>query len=348
MRSHPWARTWSRFLLSTVLIGTAWPVLGTERCVPAAPEMPLADTMTTARIEVGRKLFFDRRFSSDGRISCSDCHQPDRAFTDGRERSLGVDDLVGMRNTPTLLNVGYYGTLFWDGRSDSLEDQARYPVTHPKEMNMRRLEVVRLVSEDSEYRAAFSRAFAEQAISFDLVSIALAAFQRTLVAWASPFDHFYFCDQRDALSDSAQRGWQLFQGKGDCISCHRFDDDHLYFTDFGMHNTGIGWDTEAVPDLGRYLVTRDKLDRGRFRTPTLRQIAQTAPYMHDGRFSTLAEVLEHYAGGGYPNRYLDSQLGKIKLSVQDRIDLVAFLESLSGVLTTAPNGVAGTESGVEP
>lgn len=300
------------------------------------PPVPADNALTPAKVELGRRLFFDRRLSSDGTVACASCHRPERAFADDRPLSLGVRGQEGDRNAPSLLNAAYVPKLFWDGRSPDLEDQVRYPLTHPKEMDMKRQEAEAVVRADATYPPAFARAFGDPEVTFERISQALASFQRILVSGDSPFDRFILLGQEQALSPAARRGWDLFRGKAGCIRCHRYDSGHPFFTDFDFHNTGVGWDREELPDLGRYRVTHDKADRGLLRTPSLRTAALAPPYMHDGSFATLAEVVAYYAQGGIPNRYLDERIMPLDLSAGEQGDLVAFLESLSGEVPPVP------------
>ena len=295
---------------------------------PPVP-VPTEDLPTPAKIALGESLFHDARLSSNGAVSCSSCHVPERAFCDGLPVAVGVNGAAGTLNTPTLLNSAYLSQFFWDGRTASLEDQVLYPITHPREMNMTKSKVIELLRADPAYRVRFEAAFGEQPITFPLVGRAIAAYERTLISGDSAFDRYYFNGDVTGMSAAAVRGWQLFRGRAGCISCHVFRDDRPFFADGEFHNMGIGWNRD-FPDLGRYHVTREPDDRGRFRTPSLRNVARTAPYMHDGRFATLEEVIAHYARGGIPNPYLDSRLRPIVLSDGERHELVEFLRSLNG------------------
>lgn len=324
-----------RGLAATSLLWVAGAALGAGGLVveppPGLPPVPVPahNPMTEAKVELGRRLFFDRKLSSDGTISCADCHRPDRAYADTVVLSQGVRGQLSPRNTPSLVNVAYRRQLMWDGRANSLEAQARYPLTHPREMAMTRARVEAVVRADAEYPQLFDAAFGTPRIDFDRVSWALASYQRTLVAADSPFDQYFFEGEATALTPAARRGWALFQGKAGCIRCHRFTAQAPFFSDGAYHNTGITWDRVELPDLGRYRHTRERDDKGRFRTPSLRNVALTAPYMHDGRFATLDDVVEFYVAGGIPNRFLDPLLEPLALTEEERRDLVRFLESLT-------------------
>lgn len=297
--------------------------------LPPVP-VPADNPGTPQKVALGRKLFFEPRLSSTGKVSCATCHVPEKAFCDQKPVSAGIDDLQGAINAPTVLNAAYAPHLFWDGREGTLEQQILYPITHPREMNMTKTRVVALLNADAEYRAVFHEAFGTEAITFAQIGQAIASFERTLLSGDSPFDRFYFAKDEKALGESARRGWDLFRGRAGCVRCHAFRDDSPFFTDYEFHNSGIGWD-HPKPELGRYTVTREPQDRGRFRTPSLRNVALTAPYMHDGRFATLGDVLAHYQRGGIANPYLDERIRPpLALTEAERADLIAFLQSLTG------------------
>jgi cytochrome c peroxidase len=286
------------------------------------------DRDTPAAIALGRALFFDARLSSDGTISCASCHRPDRAFTSDAAISPGVEGRLGTRNAPTILNAAYAPVLFWDGRATTLEEQIRYPIVHPKEMNMTMAAVVKLVTGDATYSDMFRQAFGEQPPTFALVSQALASFERTIISGDTPFDRFYFAADTAALSEAARRGWELFRGRLGCVRCHSVDATNPWFTDWSYHNIGVGLDA-ITPDLGRYAVTRQAVDKGRFRTPSLRHVSLTSPYMHDGSLKTLRAVLDFYERGGLENPFLDEQIKPLPMSDDDKEDVIRFLHSLA-------------------
>jgi cytochrome c peroxidase len=320
--------------------------------------VPRNNQMTPAKIELGRNLFFDARLSVDGRISCASCHDPKLAFTDGRVVAEGVEGRRGPRNSPSLLNAMFNTGQFWDGRADTLEDQAVQPLVNPLEMgNNSYDEVVNRLRAIPEYRAGFQSVFGSE-VKIELVGRALAAYERTLVSGDAPLDRFITGDQ-DAISDAARRGFALFRGKARCSRCHTFSDALPFFTDFNYHNTGVAMNhpnfdkisrqayaaidadkgrevidalakQEGGQELGRVLITYQVFDIGSYRTPSLRNIALTAPYFHDGSAKTLADVVKFYNEGGRQNINREWDLDAIALAEDEKRDLVAFLESLTG------------------
>ena len=320
--------------------------------------IPPDNPQTPEKIELGEKLFHDTRFSADGRISCASCHQPERAFTDGRAVARGLRDQAGTRNTPTLLNIAYAASLFWDGRRARPEDQAQDPFVNPLEHGLSDHEaILRKIRGDRQYLTAFRQAFGIDAadITFTQVTQALASFERSLLAGDSPFDRYYYGGDTQALSASAVRGLEIFRGKGRCQSCHTIGAEGAIFSDNQYHRLGIGHDRLAptlgqiakqvagaspseldrliigrpeVAALGRFVVTRNPADIGRFRTPSLRNVALTAPYMHDGSVATLEAAVEleiYYRG-------IEAQRPLI-LSAEEKAALVDFLKSLTGILS---------------
>ena len=281
--------------------------------------VPTDNPLTTARVELGRRLFFDPELSADRSMSCSSCHQPDLYFTDGRARPVGIDGSGGTRNVPSLLNSAYGRAFFWDGRATSLEDQALQPIEGELGLSMTRL-IARL-RESPAYRTAFHRAFGAPP-SPDRIARALASYLRTLRSGDAPVDRFLHGDT-EALSEEARRGFRLFVGRANCGVCHLAP----LFTDHGFHNTGVSWGSD---DLGRMAVTGEEADRGAFKTPSLRNVALTAPYMHDGSIATLEEVIEHYDRGGTANPALDKEIAPLGLTAAEKRELVAFLEALTG------------------
>ncbi|MGH9842845.1 MAG: cytochrome-c peroxidase, partial [Blastocatellia bacterium] len=318
--------------------------------------VPRNNPQSDSKIELGRRLFFDARLSADGTVSCATCHKPELAFTDGKAVAEGIAGRLGPRNSPTLLNALFYPGQFWDGRADSLEDQAIQPLTNPLEMGNPSYEAVvarlRLIP---EYHDAFERVF-NKPITIDLVGKAISAFERTLVSGDSPLDRFVAGDQ-DAISEAAKRGFAVFRGKARCSRCHTFSDAMPLFSDFNYHNTGVAANhprfeklarqvfevaetdrakamidrlatEEGGPELGRILISYQILDLGSFRTPSLRNIALTAPYFHDGSARTLADVVKFYNQGGRQNINREWDLNPLALTDEEQYDLVAFLESL--------------------
>jgi len=285
--------------------------LGLDAYRPIPEDNPL----TPAKIALGRKLFFDRRLSRDQSLSCSTCHQPRRSFTDGRPVAVGIEGRTGARNVPTLINRVYGKSHFLDGRAESLERQAIEPIQNPKEMDMTLEEVVARLRRDRRTSNITSEELAR----------ALASYVRTILSGNAPIDR-YMNGEREALSEEARRGLNLFRGKANCTACHVGPN----FSDEGFHNSGVAWRDGQWLDPGRFVVTGKEADRGAFKTPTLREIARTAPYMHNGSLATLEEVIEFYNRGGNRNPYLDPELRPLNLSAEEKAALLAFLQSLSG------------------
>ena len=360
---------WILFLVLTVG-GVLLVYRGTEKRAPAVPvgatlqvahplglppvPIPPDNPPTTATIELGRQLYYDPVLSVDNSVSCATCHHPDYGFADGKSFSSGVRAQKGTRNSPTVLNTAYFNTLFWDGRAATLEEQAAGPVQNPVEMGHTLKGVENKLMRYPTYRAAFAKAFASGHITFDMVAKAIASFERTVVSGNSPFDRYYYGHEENALSESAKRGLLVFTraDKGNCAACHEIGNDYALFTDNKFHNVGVGVHNEQPTDLGRYAVTKNDADRGAFRTPTLRNIARTGPYMHNGGLNTLKEVVDFYIGAGNSNSYLDKRIKPLDfLTGQERADLVAFLESLTGETPAnvgEPQNRAGSSQLVSP
>jgi len=282
--------------------------------------VPEDNGLTRERVALGRRLFFDQRLSADRSIACASCHRPERAFSDSLPKAIGVYGRVGRRNAPALVNLAYAQSLFWDGRAQTLEEQVLRPIEDSLEMALRLPELVSRLANDRPYRRAFHRAFGDR-VNADNVARALASFVRTLRLGGSAVDRFRAGDTA-ALSAEARRGLRLFVGKANCTACHVGPN----FTDEQFHNTGISW---GSGDLGRFVVTGLEEDRGRFSTPTLREVACTAPYLHDGSMATLEQVVEFYDGGGNPNPGLDPEIRPLRLTAEEKAALVAFLRTLS-------------------
>lgn len=291
--------------------------------VPAIP-VPASNPVTRDKIELGKQLFFDRRLSEDETLSCASCHVPERAFSDNLRTSRGLRGAFGKRNTPTLVNVALQPYQFWDGRSSSLEDQALRPLEHPLEMGGRLDQVLERLNGIPAYRSAFYRAFGSLATR-ESVAQALASFERTILAGDSPYDR-HLSGEQQVMSALALEGMRLFNGKAHCHICHSGSN----LSDGLFHNLGVGWDGQRSADEGRFIITGIIKDKGAFKTPTLRQIAQTAPYMHDGSLPTLEAVVEFYDRGGISNPHLDPLIQPRRLSASEKKALVEFLRSLSG------------------
>ena len=359
-------RTRSRSLLDRRgikmdLIGLALdPPLG----LPPVP-VPAGNPLTRAKIELGRKLFFDRRLSINDTLSCATCHIPEQGFTNNELRTpIGVEGRSVLRNSPTLYNVAYQKHLFLDGREISLENQVWQPMTSRNEMAAPSIGyVIRKLRRMRDYEGLFEPAFDGRGPDILTIGQALASYQRTLLAADSPFDRWYFGGRADVVDESVKRGFALFSGKAQCIVCHRVQEDHALFVDHQFHNTGLGYAasvSESKPettrlqlapgvfatipraaidavtqqrlpnDLGLYRITEDPGDRWKFRTQTLRNVALTAPYMHNGRFDTLREVIDFYDRGGVPNELLSPLIRPLNLTEPEKQDLEAFLHSLTG------------------
>jgi cytochrome c peroxidase len=302
--------------------------------LPPVP-IPADNPPTAATIALGRKLFYDRQLSSDGSVACSSCHDPRYYFTDGHPVSSGVGGQKGVRNAPTVLNAAYLPFQFWDGRAISLEQQSASPIANPVEMNQSHTAAVRKLKEGPAYGPMFLQAFGSPDITLGRVEKAIASFERTLLSGDSPFDRYEYGGDKKALSESQVRGLAVFMdpNRGNCAACHTVTQQDALFTDGKFHNTGEGVNEAGdFSDVGRYHETRVATDTGAFLTPTLRNAANTAPYMHDGHLKTLKEVVDFYAGQGNSNPYLDKEMKTIHLTGQDRSDLVEFLNSLTGNL----------------
>ena len=297
--------------------------------------IPADNPPTAETVALGRKLFTDPQLSRDNSISCQTCHNPAAGFADPRPVSLGVEGRKGTRNAPTIVNAAFLTAQFWDGRAATLEKQAEGPISNPVEMDLQHNALVDRLNASAEYRAAFAQAFGAARITMDHVAKAISSFERTLLSGNSPFDRYRYGGDRTAMSEAAIRGLAIFEDKqrGNCAVCHTIEAKYALFTDGKFHNIGVGVDSEGeLRDLGRFLLTNLPADRGAFRTSSLRNVALTAPYMHDGSQKTLREVVDFYVGGGNSNPYLDKEIRELKLSSQERADLVAFMEALTGEL----------------
>jgi cytochrome c peroxidase len=273
---------------------------------------------------LGRLLYFDTRLSADGTVSCGTCHKPNLAFTDGVAVSTGIKGQKGTRNSPTVLNRAYSLAQFWDGRAMTLEEQVLGPMANPIEMGNTHMAVVKTLKSVTGYRALFTRVFGSDDITIDRVAKAIATFERTIQSGNAPYDR-YKAGNQSAMTASQIRGMNVFFNKAKCDQCH----EGINFTSNSYANLGIGMD-KPKPDLGRYTVTKDPKDWGAFKTPTLREIEHTAPYMHDGSLKTLAEVVDFYDKGGNPNKNIDEKMKKLNLTDVEKKDLVEFLKALSG------------------
>ena len=304
------------------------------------PKLPIpADNPPTERtVALGRKLFYDTRLSADGKLSCASCHGPATGFADPRRFSVGFENKAGGRNAPTVINTAYSPLQFWDGRAATLEAQAAGPISNPVEMNLPHDQCVAKLNGDAEYVRLFDRAFGPGGVTLPRLQKAIASFERTVLVGNSAFDRYQYGKDAKAMSPEAVRGLAIFKDvkRGNCAVCHTIGENDALFTDGKFHNLGAGMDSSGeLNDLGRYQETRQDADRGAFKTPTLRNIAKTAPYMHDGSQKTLKEVVDFYVGGGNSNPHRDKEIKELKLTGRDREDLVEFMKSLTG--ETPPN-----------
>lgn len=305
--------------------------------LPPVP-IPTDNPPTAETILLGRELFYDKQLSKDNSVSCATCHNPLLAFTDHLAISRGAGGMIGVRNAPTILNSAYLALQFWDGRAISLEEQAASPIANPVEMNQPHEVFVSRLGKDPRYAVLFQQAFGTKDVTLRRVENSIASFERTVLSGDSAFDRYQFGGDKTALTAAQVRGLAIFMdpARGNCAVCHTISAGYALFTDGKAHNIGVGaGDADEFSDLGRFQQTGIAGDRGAFMTPTLRNVANTAPYMHDGSLKTLKAVVDFYAGGGNSNAALDPQIRVIKLSDRDRGDLVEFLESLTG--TMPPN-----------
>jgi len=342
---------------------------------------PADNPQSDEKVALGDKLFHDKRFSSTGEVSCATCHEREKAFTDSPLTvSEGIDKKTGTRNAPTVINAVYFSTQFWDGRSPSLEDQALHPFVNPVEMGLKDHQpILDIVRRDPEYVRAFQLIFGKgaQEITMTEVTQAIAAFERTQVMGDSAFDRWYFGGDGAAMTDAQRRGFDVFVNEGRCVSCHVVEQTQALFTDNRFHNVGVGINDiqEDVPglarefleaeatlsevdiqvltdkrtsELGRFAVTRGLDDLGSIKTPTLRNVAVTAPYMHDGSLKTLRDVVVHYNNGGVSvegkpvNDFLSGGIRPLGLTDAQIDDLVAFMEALTSPALRKTASAAGT------
>ena len=343
------------------LLGRGWVGAGTLVDIGPLPPAPVPEDnpLTPEKVELGRLLFFDARLSADGSLACVSCHLPDQGWATHTPLSPAYPTNMERRLSPTLVNVAYNKVLLWDGRAEVLEKQALGPIQNPLHMNQNLDLLVEKLRAVPDYVQRFQTVFGTS-VNAEALGKALAAFERTLVTRNAPFDRYLAGDQQ-AMSQSALRGMELFKGKAGCILCHNGPN----FSDSQFHNLGvpeapllshplvqaaIRFDAKRmkVPeydqvkeDLGRYLVTKEEQDKGAFKTPTLRNVAQRDPYMHNGIFQSLEDVLDFYARGGGAVSGKSPLLQPLEFTVQDKRDLVAFLQSLTGEI---PNPLPTTSS----
>ena len=298
------------------------PPLGLDLYRPIPEDNPL----TPEKVKLGKRLFGDKLLSRNRSLGCKGCHKPKRAFTDGRAKAVGVYGRQGNRSVPTLVNRAYGRAFFWDGRTSTLEEQVVKPIESTTEMDMTVEEVIERLQRKRRYRKMFRQAFGRDINSEDLAR-ALASYVRTIYSGNSPFDRYIYGD-RNALSEQARRGLRIFRGKGNCTACHIGPT----FSDEDFHNTGVAWPDGKLLDEGRFTVTGKAEDQGAFKTPTLREVGRTAPYMHDGSLATLKDVIDFYDDGGRKNPYLDPEIRPLRLTKEEKTELLAFLKSLTGTV----------------
>ena len=309
-------RLWFRSLpvISTVTVLALCATSGVIGAEPPPVTYPANHPSSPEKIHLGKQLYFDGRLSADNKVSCASCHDPAKGYSNGEQFATGVGGQKGGRNAPTVINTAYQRYQFWDGRASSLEDQALGPVQNPIEMNMKLEDVVTKLNAISGYREQFQKIFGTD-VTADGIAKAIAAYERTIISCDAPYDRFKAGD-KTALSESAQRGMKLFFGKANCSACH----SGFNFTDNAFHNIGI-----PGSDDGRTVISKSLGDKGAFKTPTLREIAKSAPYMHDGSLKTLEEVIAHYIKGGTANPQLDEELYPLKLTNDEIADLATFI-----------------------
>ena len=335
--------------------------------LPPVP-IPENNPQTPEKIKLGDKLYHDARFSKDGKVSCSTCHDKDKGFTDNLPVSKGFNSLTGTRNAPTVINAAYMTSQFWDGREPDLEGQSKQPPINPVEGGLPNHEpLLDVIKKDNEYVSQFKNVFNVEGkdITMEQVSKAIASFERTIVAGDSAFDQYYYAGKADALTESEKRGLLVFTtGKGRCVSCHTIEQTQALFTDNRFHNIGIGFkkikgktpktaaafikskkaganvDIEVLTkanfsELGRFAVTENLTQVGTFKTPSLRNIDITFPYMHDGSLESLEDVVDFYNNGGRLDEadplspFLSGGIRPLKLTDEEKADLVAFMKSLT-------------------
>lgn len=334
--------------------------------LPPVP-VPADNPQTDAKIKLGDQLYHDERFSADGKVSCATCHSREKGFTDNLRVSIGFKKQMGTRNAPTVINAAYYTSLFWDGREPDLEGQSKQPPINPVEGGLANHEpILNVIRNDEKYTKAFNDVFgvSGDSISMEHVSRAIASFERTIVSGNSPFDQYNYAGNKKAMTASQIRGLEIFRLNGRCVSCHVIEETQAIFTDNRFHNIGIGFKkiqhTEAetaakmlaskrrgedidvtvltqenLSEIGRFAVTENPTHVGAFKTPTLRNIAVTFPYMHDGSLKTLKDVVDFYDNGGRVKEsdalsgFLSGGIKPLGLSNKEKKDLVAFLEALT-------------------
>jgi len=313
---------WGVFIgLGIGAVTTTTANISSEYYRPQIIPAPADNFPTQERVDLGKNLFFDPRLSGSNWISCGTCHNPALGWSDGLPTAIGDGQKVLGRATPTIINTALNVLQMWDGRFRSLEQQALGPIGAPGEMHQDVDKLLEELNKIAGYKQLFEKAYPGEGITKDTIAKAIASFERTIISSDAPFDEWVKGD-KNALSTAAVRGFKLFEGKAKCSKCH----SGYNFTDNGFHNIGLN-DTS---DQGRFAVRKVRINKGAFKTPTLREIAKTAPYMHNGAYESLSQVIDHYNRGGVTKESLDPNITPLNLNVQEKSDLVAFLNSLSG------------------
>jgi len=357
----------TRLLFMILVLGlSSQAIIAAPLGLPPVP-VPANNPQTPEKIALGDRLYHDERFSADGKVSCSTCHAREKGFTDNLRVSKGFNGLTGTRNAPTVINAAYYTSQFWDGREPDLEGQSKQPPVNPVEGGLKNHDpIIEVIRGDKDYTSAFKQVFNVNAdeINMDHVSMAIASFERTIVAGDSAFDKYMYGGDKSALNEAQQRGLAVYLGKGRCVSCHVIEETQALFTDNRFHNIGVGFKKikgkesetaaqmlaakrkgadvdktvltqENMSELGRFAVTENPTEVGAFKTPTIRNIAVTAPYMHDGSLETLEEVVDFYNNGGRLKEsdpvsgFISGGIKPLNLTDQEKKDLVAFMNALT-------------------
>jgi cytochrome c peroxidase len=304
----------------TIDEGVQWTELG---ILPESPLVKNNDSLNKV-IELGKALFFDTRLSGSGKISCASCHQPELNWTDGKERSTGHEGAITKRNSPSIQNTWFYKRLFWDGRSKDLQDQAFAPINSETEMHSEMHQVMQKLSRVKGYKQLFKEAFGSEDIDPFMLTDAIATFEKTIISAESRFDKFLKGDKR-ALSNSELRGLHLFRTKARCMNCH----NGPLFSDNLFHNNGFQQNGDPQNDKGYYLVSHKEEDIGKFKTPSLRDVMKTGPWMHNGLMKTMEDVLMHYNKGAKGNGGADAHVTTLFLTNKEQAELLAFLKAIS-------------------
>jgi cytochrome c peroxidase len=287
---------------------------------PTSIPFPAENPFTEAKAGLGEMLFFDPRLSGSSSISCSNCHNPGLSWGDGLPLGIGDGMKTLGRRTPTILNLAWADLLMWDGRKNGLEDQALGPITTPSEMNQSVEHLIEKLSAIGAYRSEFKKVFGDEGMSPQTIAAAIATFERTVVSGTAPFDRWIAGDE-GAISEAAKNGFDVFNGKGNCVACHT----GWTFTDNGFHDIGL-----PDKDVGRGEWVKIESMKQAFKTPTLRDVARRAPYMHDGSLPTLTAVMDHYVRGGVKRPSLSDEMRPLELTDQEKQNLLAFLDTLTG------------------